>query len=465
MHYLSVSAKLWSLAVLFVASLLALTGVYQWALSWTAAESSAVFADGMARLHAAQDLQDASAAAQSQIQKLVRERDPDAVEALLGSRKETMAALADKIAGLPECKDLGDRFAAWSRTTDEVAAAVLRGESADGNFLFLNTATPQIEKAHEALSRYAGAVAADAAAGMRATAAMAARLRTYMLAGVGAVVAAVVAASVLLIRSVRAALRGIIVTLGGCSAQVSAASQQVSGASQSVAAGASQQAAALEETSSALEEISSQTRKNAATAARACGLARSTQEVAAGGNTAMARMAGAVGQIQNSAKDTARILKVIDEIAFQTNLLALNAAVEAARAGDAGKGFAVVAGEVRALAMRSAEAARDTAGLIETSVRNAHAGVAISEEVSGMFGQITAAATEVSGMIGEIAAATTQQSTGIDQVTRAVHEMDKVTQGNAASAEESASSSCELATQAKTMQGAVTTLVHLVGGA
>ena len=107
----------------------------------------------------------------------------------------------------------------------------------------------------------------------------------------------------------------------------------------------------------------------------------------------------------------------------------------------------------------------DTAGLIETSVRNAHAGVAISEEVSGMFGQITAAATEVSGMIGEIAAATTQQSTGIDQVTRAVHEMDKVTQGNAASAEESASSSCELATQAKTMQGAVTTLVHLVGGA
>ena len=205
-------------------------------------------------------------------------------------------------------------------------------------------------------------------------------------------------------------------------------------------------------------------KQNAANAEEAKGLASTSRSSADTGNEAMTRMSEAIEAIKQSSDETAKIIRTIDDIAFQTNLLALNAAVEAARAGEAGKGFAVVAEEVRNLAQRSAEAASNTSDLIEGSVKRADAGVEIAGEVAGSLDEITTSARKVDELVAEIAAASDEQSKGIDQVTGAVTQLDKVTQRNAANAEESAAASEELSAQAEEMNNMVQDLVTLVGG-
>ncbi|MBW8015100.1 MAG: hypothetical protein FVQ82_02865, partial [Planctomycetes bacterium] len=269
---------------------------------------------------------------------------------------------------------------------------------------------------------------------------------------------------IFLTRSITKVLNRIVSSLTEGSEQVTSAAGQVSSASQSLAEGATEQAAGLEETSSSLEEMASMTKQNADNAQQASTLAADARKAADSGNESMGRMNTAIQDIQKSSDETAKIIKVIDEIAFQTNLLALNAAVEAARAGEAGKGFAVVAEEVRNLAMRSAEAAKDTSGMIEESVKNANNGVEIATEVSKVLEDIVEGIGKTTDLVGEIAAASQEQSQGIDQVNTAVNQMDKVTQANAANAEESASASEELSAQAEQMNSIVEELSALVGG-
>ncbi|MGN6369344.1 MAG: HAMP domain-containing methyl-accepting chemotaxis protein [Phycisphaerae bacterium] len=267
----------------------------------------------------------------------------------------------------------------------------------------------------------------------------------------------------LIARSIGKALSRVAGSLGDGATQVASAATQVASSSQSIAQGASEQAASLEETTSALEEMSSMTKKNAETAQHAAALASEAEASSNRGNGAMGKMSVAIKDIEKSAKETSKILKVIDEIAFQTNLLALNAAVEAARAGEAGKGFAVVAEEVRNLAMRSAEAAKTTAGMIEASVEHSRQGVTIAAEVAKTLEEITTASTKVNALIAEIAAASKEQALGIEQVNLAVSQMDKATQANAANAEESAAASEELSSQAVQLNDLVGELGALVG--
>jgi methyl-accepting chemotaxis protein len=239
--------------------------------------------------------------------------------------------------------------------------------------------------------------------------------------------------------------------------QVASAAAQISSGSQSLAQGASEQASSLEEVSSSLQELSSMSQQNAANAQEARRLADNARVSAEKGVDSMQRLSAAIDRIKTSSDETAKIVKTIDDIAFQTNLLALNAAVEAARAGDAGKGFAVVAEEVRNLAMRSAEAAKSTAQMIEEAVQNAENGVALNQEVRANLEEITKQVRRVSEVMEEIAAASEQQGQGVAQISTAVEQMNQVTQQNAANSEESASAAEELSAQAETMQTLVGT--------
>ena len=245
--------------------------------------------------------------------------------------------------------------------------------------------------------------------------------------------------------------------------QVASASTEVSSASQSLAEGASEQAASLEESSSSLEEMASMIKQNADNSHEANTLMANCSKVVDGANSSMIQLTGSMEDITKASEETSKIVKTIDEIAFQTNLLALNAAVEAARAGEAGAGFAVVAEEVRNLAIRSAEAAKNTTVLIEDTVRKVKDGSDLVSKSDQAFSTLADEAKKVGELISEIAGASKEQAQGIDQVSKGVAEMDKVTQQNAANSEESASAAEELNAQAEMMKQMVGELRDLVG--
>jgi methyl-accepting chemotaxis protein/methyl-accepting chemotaxis protein-1 (serine sensor receptor) len=255
-----------------------------------------------------------------------------------------------------------------------------------------------------------------------------------------------------------------VLELGDASVQIASAANQVSAASQSLAHGSTKQGSTIEETSKMSTEINSisfQTTENTRLAAEK--MTRS-DEMLGKTNQSLTEMVDAMDRINGSSQKISKIIKVIDEIAFQTNILALNAAVEAARAGDAGLGFGVVADEVRNLAMRCAQAARDTAELIDESIHNSKDGRVKVDLVAVAIREITADSSAIKDLIDEISVGSIEQSRGIDQISKSILEMEQVTQSSAASAEESAAAATQLNVQAQAMKDVVERLRAMVDG-
>ncbi len=268
----------------------------------------------------------------------------------------------------------------------------------------------------------------------------------------------------LLTRQVNSGLRQIASEMAEGAGQVASAAGQVSSSSQALAQGASEQAASLEETSASSEEITSMTRKNAENSKSAAEFMADAGRKVDEANRTLGEMVASMREINSSSDKIGKIIKVIDEIAFQTNILALNAAVEAARAGEAGMGFAVVADEVRNLAQRSAQAAKDTAALIEESIAKSNEGSTRLDQVATAIRAITGSANQVKTLVDEVKVGSEEQARGIEQISKAIAQMEQVTQKTAANAEESASAGAEMSAQAGNLNGAVARLRSMVGG-
>jgi len=389
-------------------------------------------------------------------------------EFIISGDKKWMDEVNDKVEKIKSLsQDLKSRFK-LQQNIDQVNTLLTALKEYDDAFKEYSTLTARQKQAEEIMlteARAAREVCISARADQKAK--MESQISTAnRVIFIGTIIALVlgILSAFFITRSITGPVNRIIAGLNEGSAQVASASGQVSSSSQSMAEGASQQAASIEETSSSMEEMSSMTKRNADNAGQADNLMKETNKVVATANKSMDQLTQSMADISKASEETSKIIKTIDEIAFQTNLLALNAAVEAARAGEAGAGFAVVADEVRNLAMRASDAAKNTAALIEGTVKKVKDGSELVSTTNDAFSQVAESSAKVGDIVSEIAAASKEQSSGIEQVNIAITEMDKVVQQNAANAEESASASEEMSAQAEQLKDYVSDLVMLVTG-
>ncbi len=383
---------------------------------------------------------DARSAFENALRQLADILQGDAADSLLGGIRTQAAALTQTPPALPIVDDSG-RIAA-SADAEPLRAA---------NAIALHAARlEQLPKRR-----------VDAAVGAMSGAHTVGTTLSGLLAI--AVLALIIAVVMSVNSSFVSPLHSIVGGLSGGAEEMATASSQLSSTSQSQSQNASEQAASIQEMSANLQEMTTMSQENAERARQASTMVAEAAISAEGSGESLDRMGQAMEGIKGSSRETAKIIRTIDEIATQTNLLALNAAVEAARAGEAGRGFAVVAEEVRNLAQRSADAARSTAGLIEEGQRNADSGVEITEEVVKSIAGVLDNIREASHLVAMVAEADQQQAMGAEQIATAVGQLDNITQQNAANSEESAATSEELSGQAESLSNIVRRLTEIMG--
>lgn len=462
---MGISKQLLVLLLAMSATAIAVAGFYNRTLARVTDAGNRMTQEAIEKLELPTKLFDRLSAAQASCQAILREKDPDNLEKLMVT-SETIRKDVDKelAAAGEKAKEVAAAFSAWSKSSQTVIELYLKGNIADANQTALAELMPRGEAMAAAIRKLQTSMEEQINAEVTASAAQVAKTQRTALWTSGIVCALLLVSGLYARQRIVHRLDAVAASLGEMGDGLTHSAVTVAENGTAISDGCNTQAASVEETSAALEQISSMTKRSAETAAQAAQLALQTQQAAEKGNTAMARMSAAIAEIEKGASETARIIRVIDEIAFQTNLLALNAAVEAARAGESGRGFAVVAEEVRNLAMRSAEAARSTSGLIESSLQRAKAGVAVVGEVGTNLADINTAAEQVSGLVGEIAQASNEQSQGLAQSNLAIQQVDTATQQNAARASESAESARQLSAHAERLSVVLSDLVKLVRG-